>query len=183
MAQKIEKAIVAGGQGDGNAADLDASGFLRACITRIYLQGRHAAQLGRRCSFLAAVKSQSKPAATLQWQVASPLRDTLGRKETSCFALTAHKPASSASGGYCGSGPGMESPRSTKPLDWEATRRCRKKRPSRSASRISPDWTFCGTGLNLDGIARPKSGQHAFPLNAQAHAGMGTVAAAQYVRH
>jgi hypothetical protein len=42
---------------------------------------------------------------------------------------------------------------------------------------------FVGTGLNLDGIARPKSGQHAFPLNAQAHAGMGTVAAAQYVRH
>jgi hypothetical protein len=31
MAQKIEKAIVAGGQSDGNAADLDASGFLRAC--------------------------------------------------------------------------------------------------------------------------------------------------------
>jgi len=35
--------------GDGNAADLDASGFLQPAITRILPTRRHAAQLGRRC--------------------------------------------------------------------------------------------------------------------------------------
>jgi len=62
MAQKIEKAIVAGGQGDGNAADLDASGFLRACHHEDFTYKDGTLRTRARCSFLAAVKSQSKPA-------------------------------------------------------------------------------------------------------------------------
>jgi len=136
-----------------------------------YLQGRHAAQLGRRCSFLAAVKSQSKPAGTLQWQSSIPTaRYHLGAKKRLALPSLRTSLPSSASGGYCGSGPGMESPRSTKPLDGK--RRGDAGRSGRHAVQAGsrPIGRFCGTGLNLDGIARPKSGQHAFPLNAQAHA-------------
>jgi len=104
-------------------------------------------------------ESQSKAAATLQWQSSIPTaRYHLGERNVLLCPHCAQ--ACQQRFGGTADRAGMEC-HAARNVDWEATRRCRKSGVTQ-CKQISPIGRFCGTG-SISTYCQPKSGQHAFP--------------------